>query len=416
MEKMNTNRNLLWLITFAAAAILMITGGLRLSMGLFVQPLLHSTPLTITTISLAMAILQLMWGVSQPVTGALADRFGAYPVLMWGTLLLALGCALTPLLPSEWGIMLTIGVLIAFGSGAGSFSILISLISNRLPPAMHGMSSGIVNAGSSFGQFIFAPLVQGLILIPAIGWEGAMYVLAGVSLLVLPLSYWLSKDQNTPQSAVKNSQVSATADEQSLKQAVWQAFKDKSYILVHLGFFTCGFHIAFLVTHLPSEIALFGLKAQVASWALALIGISNIFGSLFIGWCVSRWRSKYILFYMYSSRALMIGVFLLMPPTELTYYIFAVGLGLTWLATVPPTAATVSKLFGVRYLATLFGLTLLSHQIGGFFGAYLGGWAVNNFGDYSFMWYADMILAALAALLCLPIKEQKVVRLVSSNA
>jgi predicted MFS family arabinose efflux permease len=181
--------------------------------------------------------------------------------------------------------------------------------------------------------------------------------------------------------------------------------KNPSYLLLHAGFFTCGFHIAFLVTHLPGEVNLCGLPASVASWSLAIIGLANIFGSLYAGSCVSKYRSKYILAAMYASRTLLIGLYLILPRTELNFYLFAAGLGFTWLATVPPTAAIVGKLFGVRYLGTLFGLTLLSHQTGAFLGAYLGGLAIIQFGDYSWMWYADMALAAIAALINLPIRE-----------
>jgi len=178
--------------------------------------------------------------------------------------------------------------------------------------------------------------------------------------------------------------------------------------LLHAGFFTCGFHIAFLVTHLPGEVNLCGLPPSVASWSLALIGLANIVGSLIAGSSTQRFRSKYILALMYGSRALLIGAYLLAPKTAITFYFFAIGLGLTWLATVPPTAAIVGKLFGIRYLATLFGLTLLSHQIGGFLGAYLGGIALAESGDYHWMWYADMALAAAAAIVNLPIREARV--------
>jgi predicted MFS family arabinose efflux permease len=183
---------------------------------------------------------------------------------------------------------------------------------------------------------------------------------------------------------------------------------DRSYLLLQAGFFTCGFHIAFLVTHLPGEVNLCGLPPTVASWSLALIGLANIVGSLIAGSCTARFRSKYILAIMYGSRALLIGCYLIAPKTEWTFYIFAVGLGLTWLATIPPTATIVGKLFGIRYLSTLFGFTLLSHQIGGFLGAYLGGVAITQTGNYQWMWYADMALAAMAAVVNLPIREAPV--------
>ncbi len=396
-----------WLIALSAASVLMITMGIRMSLGLLVQPIVSTTALGITTVSFAMAVCQLMWGVAQPLSGALADRYGAWPVLFWGTLLMAAGCALVPLAPTAWGLTLALGIMLAMGSGAGSHSILMSQVANKVPPAMRGTASGVVNAGGSFGQFVFASLVQGLIFLPRIGWQGTMYALAGISLLIIPLSRWLTRSP-TPSASVQTA--SAAASSQTLKQAVATAFKDRSYILLHLSFFTCGFHIAFLVTHLPTEVALCGLPPAVASRSLAIIGIANVGGSLLAGWGVGRFRSKYILFGMYASRAALIALYLMLPRTDATFYLFAAGLGLTWLATVPPTAALTGKLFGTRYLATLFGLTLLSHQIGGFSGAYLGGVAVTAFGDYGWMWYADMALAAAAAILNLPIREQKLSR------
>jgi predicted MFS family arabinose efflux permease len=232
---------------------------------------------------------------------------------------------------------------------------------------------------------------------------GAMWAMALMTLAALPLIGKLARPGEAP---VHHH---AEADN-GLRRALGDALRDRSYLLLHLGFFTCGFHIAFLVTHLPGEVDLCGLPPSVASWSLAIIGLANIFGSLYAGSCVSRYRSKYVLAAMYGSRALLIGWYLMMPSTDMTFYIFAAGLGFTWLATVPPTAAIVGKLFGIRYLATLFGLTLLSHQIGGFLGAWLGGLAITRLGDYSWMWYADMALAAFAALVNLPIREAPVAR------
>ena len=398
----------LWWLVMAAAAVLMITMGIRMSLGLFVQPWDKDTSMSISQISFALAVCQLMWGVAQPLTGAAADRFGAYPVLFWGTLLLALGIVLMPFLPHAWGLTLTVGVMLAMGSGAGSHSILMSLVANRVPVQMRGTASGVVNAGGSFGQFVFAPVLQGLIMLPTVGWRGAMYVLAGVALLIVPLSRFLVRGNGqAAHETVAPAATSGNTPQQTLGQAVKQASRHGSYWLLHAGFFTCGFHIAFLVTHLPTEVALCGLPPSVASWSLALIGIANVVGSLAVGWSVGHFRSKYILFWMYGSRALLVMAYLMMPRTDWTFYLFAIGLGVTWLATVPPTVSLVGKLFGTRYLATLFGLTLLSHQIGGFFGAWLGGWAITALGDYGWMWYADMILAALAAVLNLPIRESK---------
>lgn len=386
--------------TLAAAGVLMITMGARQSLGLFIGPMDESTGLGIAAISLALAIGQFSWGAVQPIAGAAADRYGPRVVLIAGVLLLALGSAVTPFMGSSFGLVVSLGLLSAIGSGAGSFSVLIGAAAQRLPPEARGAASGVINAGGSFGQFVFAPILQKLI--QAFGWMGAMWSLALMTLAALPMIGRLTRSAPIP--------VAKQAGDNGVMDAMGSALRDRSYLLLHLGFFTCGFHIAFLVTHLPGEVDLCGLPPSVASWSLAIIGLANIVGSLFAGSWVSRYRSKYVLAWMYASRALLIAAYLMAPRTEWTFYLFAAGLGFTWLATVPPTAAIVGKLFGVRYLATLFGLTLFSHQIGGFLGAYLGGLAFTRFGDYTWMWYADIALALMAAIVNLPIREARIVR------
>ena len=387
-------------VTLAAAGILMVTMGVRQSFGLFVSPLNSATGMGVATVSLALAIGQLSWGAIQPVAGALADRYGVRVVLVAGLVVLAVGCALTPFVDNGFGLAVSLGLLASMGSGIGSFSVLIGAAAQRLPADARGAASGVINAGGSFGQFVFAPLLQKLI--QSIGWMGAMWAMALAALAALPLVGRLA----APGAATAAAH--AAGSEQRLGPAVRAALKDRSYLLLHAGFFTCGFHIAFLVTHLPGEVDLCGLPAGVASTSLAIIGLANVFGSLFAGAWVGRYRSKHVLALMYGSRALLIAWYLLMPPTAWTFYLFAAGLGFTWLATVPPTAAIVGKLFGTRYLATLFGLTLLSHQIGGFLGAWLGGLALSELGDFTWMWYADMALALAAALVNLPIREARV--------
>src|ERR1700757_2397470 len=387
-----------WVITLAAAAILMVTMGARQSLGLFISPLNSSTGLGITTISLALAVAQLMWGVIQPVAGAVADRYGPGKILIAGLVVLAIGLALTPFMVSGFGLIVSLGVLSAIGAGAGSFSVLIGAASQHLMNDERGKAAGIINAGGSLGQFVFAPLAQ--TLIQMLGWMGAMWSLAVISVGAVPLVRVVSPAGR----AHGGVGVRGSAP----WQAVQDAMEDRSYLLLHAGFFTCGFHIAFLVTHLPGAVNLCGLPATVASWSLALIGLANILGSLIAGAATQRFRSKYILAAMYGSRALLIGWYLVAPKTKWTFYSFAVGLGLTWLATVPPTATIVRQPIGSRYLSTLFGLTLLSHQIGGFLGAYLGGLALVRFGDYQWMWYADMALAAAAAVINLPIREGRI--------
>ena len=397
------NHRGVWITTLMAASILMITMGARQSMGLYVGPLNTDTGLGIVTISLAMAVGQFVWGAIQPIAGAFADKYGPRPVLLVGLLTLVIGSALTPFITSSWGLILTMGVLTAMGAGACSFSVLLGAAAQRMPAESRGAASGIINAGGSFGQFVFAPIIQKLI--QWLGWMGSMWSMAAVTLLAIPLLNRLTSDTHAP--------VKAPDPEGGLKKAVQDAMRNPSYLLLHLGFFTCGFHIAFLVTHLPTEVGLCGLTPAVASWSLAIIGLANILGSLYAGACINTYRSKYVLASMYGSRALLIAMYLAAPKTEWTFYIFAMGLGFTWLATVPPTAALVGKLFGVRYLATLFGLTLLSHQIGGFLGAYLGGLAFTANGDYQWMWWADIALSGLAAIINLPIKEAPIAKLVA---
>jgi MFS family permease len=387
-----------WLLILSASAILMITMAARLTTGLFLSPINTSTGLGVASISLAMAVGQFMWGASQPVFGAVADKWGPARVIVLGGVMLALGLAATPFVSSQFGLMMTLGVLSAAGAGAGSFSILIGATAQRLPAERRPFAAGFINAGGSFGQFVFSPLVQAVI--QASGWVVAMISLAATTLLTIPLAF-LMRGQKAPARAA------AAVDETTLGRQVREALRDKSYLCLHAGFFTCGFHIAFLVTHLPGEVALCGLPAAVSAKALGLIGLFNIAGSLIAGALGQRYRMKWLLAAIYGGRAVIIGLYLLAPKTALTFYLFAAALGFSWLATVPPTAGLVGKLFGTRYLSTLFGLTLLSHQVGGFFGAWLGGLAFVHFGDYSWMWYADILLALAAALVNLPIREAR---------
>jgi len=400
-----------WMLILAASAILMITMGARLTTGLFMSPINTSTGLGIASISFAMAIGQFVWGAAQPVFGAVADKWGSSRVIILGAFLLAGGTALTPFMHSQWGLMLSLGFLSAAGAGAGSFSILIGATAQRLPAARRPFAAGFINAGGSFGQFVFAPLMQAII--SSAGWVAAMLTMAATTLLTIPLAWPLRKGAGLKKPDPAQAAAAAPAAEApgiGLGAQIKIALRDRSYLFLHAGFFTCGFHIAFLVTHLPGEVALCNLSPSVSATALALIGLFNIAGSLSAGALSTRYRMKSLLALMYASRAVIIVVYLLAPKTPLTFYVFAGALGFTWLATVPPTAGLVGKLFGMRYLSTLFGLTLLSHQVGGFFGAWLGGLSFVAYGDYTWMWYADIVLAIGAALINLPIREAHVVR------
>lgn len=446
----NARRAALWGILLPAAAIMMLTMGTRQVSGLFVSPINTATGVGIVAVSFALAVGQFVWGVAQPVFGAAADRYGPVPIIVVGGLLLAAGTALTPLMTTDWGLILSLGIMVAAGAGAGSFSILIGATAQRLPPERRSFGAGFINAGGSFGQFIFAPITERLIALA--GWVNAMFVLAALSLLTLPLALKLRarrkggeagpgagnagaapSDTTSPAVATASTATAATTAPSgatartagltartaepvmTLRRQVAIAVKDRSYLLLNVGFFTCGFHIAFLVTHLPGEIALCGLSSSVSGISIALIGLANIAGSLGAGALGSHYRMKYLLFWMYLSRTVIILLYLLSPKEPITFYIFAIGLGLTWLATVPPTAGLVGKLFGVRYLGTLFGLTLLSHQVGGFLGAWLGGVAFASTGNFQWMWIADALLALAAAVVNLPIREERLKLTVATN-
>lgn len=395
-----TSSKTFWVIVISAAAIMMVTMGIRQSMGLFVSPLNTATGLGIVSISFAMAVGQFSWGLAQPLFGILADRIGSFKTIAVGTVMMALGLAFTPYMQSDMGLTVALGVMMAAGAGAGSFSILIGAAAQRISAEKRSMAAGIINAGGSFGQFVFAPITQ--TLIHSLNWIGALLTLAATSLSAILLALPL-RDKKSPVQLPAVSQ----AEGITLWQQVIFALQDRSYWYIHAGFFTCGFHIAFLVTHLPGEVNLCGLSASVGATSLAIIGLTNVIGSLYAGWLGQHHLMKMILFWMYASRALIVAIYLMAPKNEWTFYVFAGALGFTWLSTVPPTAGLVGKLFGTRYLATLFGLTLFSHQVGGFLGAWLGGISLYARGNYEWMWYADIALALIAGILNLPIRERR---------
>lgn len=393
-----------WPFLLTCAVILMNTMGARQCLGLYVSPLNTATGLGIVSISFALAVGQFVWGAAQPVFGALADRYGSERVVMIGGLMMAAGIGLTPFVDNQWFLMGTLGFLVAAGAGAGSFSILIGATAGRLPPEKRAFASGFINAGGSFGQFVYAPLSQ--FIIASFGWVSALLTVAATTLLTLPLARVL---RVSPASKAQATAAHASHPRPTgLRAQLREAAGNTSYWCLHAGFFTCGFHVAFLVTHLPGEVQLCGLPGSVAATSLALIGLANIAGSLGAGYLGGIYRMKWLLFWVYAIRAVAILLYLAAPKTAATFFVFALVLGVTWLSTVPPTAGLVGKLFGTRHLATLFGLTLLSHQTGGFFGAWLGGIALVSTGSYNWMWYADIALAALAAVVNLPIREAPV--------
>ncbi|MBN9408798.1 MAG: MFS transporter [Burkholderiales bacterium] len=390
-----------WLVLLAAGGTFALTMGVRQTMGLYLPSLNTSTGLGLGNISLAFAFGQLWWGLTQPFAGAIADRIGTGRVIAAGVVLVALGTFITPYMTSTAGLVFAVGVLAAGGAGMAGPSVLMAASTRLVAPERRGMATGLVNAGGSFGQFAMAPLAG--VLTVGVGWAASMQVLGVLVLLALP-AIWVLRG-NAFQA------VGSTTPARPLpaREALGVALRLPSFLLLSAGFFVCGFHVAFLATHLPGVIASCGLPVQLGAWALALIGLFNIVGSFGIGWAIGRWRMKSLLSSIYAVRAVAVLAFVLAPKTEVTVLLFAAVMGVTFLSTVPPTAGLVARFFGPSNMAMLFGVVMLGHQLGGFLGAWLGGRVFEATGAYDWIWYVDIVLAVGAALIHLPIREQPAV-------
>jgi predicted MFS family arabinose efflux permease len=386
-------------VALAAGAVFALGLGVRQSQALFIGPINSSTGIGYAAISLAFAVGQLMWAVSMTAAGAMADRWGPRPVMLSGALLVAAATAATPLATTTAELVIVVGILAACGAGAIGPGLLMSAGSRWIPAEKRNVATGIVNAGGSFGQFTVIPLAQ--LFIGVAGWQPAMVILGAIGLIAVPLVLWIT------QGHAEHAAAQPAAAAGSLKQAVGTAFKDPSYLLLTAGFFTCGFHVAFIATHLPGVVASCELPASVSAWSLALIGLFNIFGSLWVGKFINGRRMKLALAGIYLARALIILTFFFAPKTALTFLLFACGIGFTYLSTVPPTIGLVVKFYGMRYMATLFGIVMMSHQVGGFLGAWLGGKAFEATGSFDWMWGIDIALCLFAAAIHLPIREAK---------
>ena len=399
--------SMVWVLV-AAAGTFALTMGARQSMGLFVSTLNTTTGVGLAAVSLAFAFGQLWWGLTQPLAGIVADRVGAGRVLIVGLLLVALGTALTPFMTTTLGLILAIGVLAAGGAGMAGPAVLMAATTRLVPPERRGMAAGIVNAGGSFGQFVFAPIAQGITA--AAGWVAALQSLAAFTLLALPAA-WVLRTRAAPTAPGAAATSATSARRETVGEALSRAWALPSYRWLCAGFFVCGFHVAFIATHLPGVVASCQLPPEVGAWSLGVIGLFNIVGSLAVGWAIGyqggRWRMKSLLSLIYATRALVVLVFVFAPKTPTTMLIFAAAIGFTYLSTVPPTAGLVARFFGPSQMAMLFGVVMLFHQIGGFLGAYLGGKAFEWTGSYDWMWWADIVLAVGAALAQLPIDEKR---------
>src|SRR5215211_7398228 len=395
------------LIIVCGCAIALLSFGPRSTLGFFIQPMGSELSWGRDVFGLALAVQNLLWGLGQPVAGAIADRFGVLRVICAGAVLYAGGLLMMRYSTTPLSFNISAGVLIGFGLSGCSFNLVLSAFNKLLPPERRGIALGAGTAAGSFGQFLFAPF--GVALIDNSGWQPALMVFACLMLLILPLSLALA----TPPATTANVPV---VEQQSFKTALAEAFGHRSYVLLVLGFFTCGFQLAFITVHLPAYLSDRGVSAQTGGWVIAAIGLFNIVGSLGVGWLQNKYPKRYILSIIYFARALSIMAFISFPITTFSAIIFGAATGLTWLSTVPPTSALVALMFGTRWFATLYGFAFVSHQVGGFLGVWLGGIVFEQFGSYTPIWWLSVVFGLLSALINLPIVEAPVARPVAQPA
>ena len=394
-------------VIVCGCAIALLSFGPRSSLGFFIQPMGREFMWGRDVFGLALALQNLLWGLGQPIAGAIADRFGVLRVVCVGALLYAGGLLMMRYAATPLSLDLGAGVLIGFGLSGCSFNLVLSAFSKLLPPERRSFALGAGTAAGSFGQFLFAPF--GVAMIDNFGWQAALTVFAALMLLIVPLSLALA----TPAATSTDVPV---ADQQSFKTALAEAFGHRSYVLLVLGFFTCGFQLAFITVHLPAYLSDRGVSAQTGGWVVAAIGLFNIIGSLGVGWLQNIFPKRYILSVIYFTRALSIVAFISFPITTFSAIAFGAISGLTWLSTVPPTSALVALMFGTRWFATLYGFAFVSHQVGGFLGVWLGGIVFEKFGSYTPIWWLSILFGVLSALINLPIVEEPVARPVAQPA
>ena len=382
------------LIIVAGCVIAAIGFGTRGAFGLFTLPITEDLGLTREQWGMAMAVQNLVWGIAQPFAGGFADRYGTGRVLAVGGLVYAAGILGMAFSPDTLTMTITAGVVTGVGIAIASFGVVMAAFGRAVPPEKRSFVFGIATAASSAGQFIFAPLGQGFI--SAFGWQTALIYIALILLLIVPLSAALrGRSESVPGEA-----------DMPFMQALAQAWGHGSYRLLVLGFFVCGFHLAFINVHMPAYLVQCGLSPEVGSWTIAVIGLFNIVGSLLSGWLGSRLPKQLLLASIYFLRAMAIAAFLLIPVSEVTAYAFAAMMGILWLSTVPLTAGLVTLFFGPRYMGMLYGVAFLSHQIGSFFGVWLGGVVYDQTGAYDLVWYLGIILGLASAAVHIPINER----------
>lgn len=384
----------LLVLIIAGSIIAAIGNGARTSFGLFTLPMTGDLGLSREGWAMAMAIQNLAWGIAQPFAGAWADRVGTGRTIAAGAAIYALGVFTMAFSPTAGMLAVTGGIVTGVGIAICSFSVVMAAFGRSVPAEKRSLIFGVATAASSFGQFAFAPISQGFI--NAFGWQSALLYLGMALLLIIPLSYALrGRTESVPGQA-----------DLPFMQALARAWGYGSYKLLVIGFFVCGFHLAFINVHLPAYLVQCGLSPEVGSWTIAVIGLFNIAGSLLAGYLGGRLPKQLLLATIYFLRAVAIGLFLLIPVSEVTAYAFAAAMGLLWLSTVPLTAGLVSLFFGPRYMGMLYGIAFLSHQLGSFVGVWLGGFVYDQTGSYSLVWYLGIVLGLASAAIHIPINER----------
>lgn len=391
------------IIVAAGCLVALISFGPRASAGLFQIPMTLQFNWGRDIFGLALAIQNLLWGLGAPFAGAIADRFGTTRVLCVGAVLYAAGLVVMAYATTPLQLHLGAGVLIGFGLSACSFNLVLAAFGKLLPDQWRPMAFGAGTAAGSFGQFLFPPI--GNILIDTLGWQQALVVFAVTLLPILPISIMLATRKTGAAAAA-----TASLPNQTIRQALGEALRHRSYVLLVLGFFTCGFQLAFITVHMPAYLKDAGLPAWVGGWTLAVICLANAVGSLSSGWLSTRMPKRHLLAWIYLGRAVAIAAFILLPPSPLTAITFGVVIGLFWLSTVPPTSSLVMLMFGTKYMAMLYGFAFFSHQVGGFLGVWLGGIFYEATGNYQLVWWLSVALGVASALINLPIVERPVDR------
>jgi MFS family permease len=389
-------------ILICGCGIAVISFGLRSTFGFFLTPMSEANGWGRDVFALAIAIEMLVWGAAQPFAGGLADRFGASRVLTCGSIIYAIGIAWMAYSSTPAAMYASAGVVVGFGLAGASFLVVLGAFAKLMPEHLRSLSFGAGTAAGSFGQFLFSPLA--VALIDNVGWKMTLLLFIGVVLIMAPLSLALLAPRKTGAAGA------SLLPTQSLKAALTEAFGHRSYVLLVLGYFTCGFQLFFIGVHLPAYLVDRGLPASIGGWTLAIIGLFNIVGSLAAGWLGNVMPRRYILSVIYFGRALAIAAFVLLPASAASTLVFGAVMGLLWLSTVPPTSSLIALMFGQRWLNMLIGISFFSHQVGGFLGVWLGGLVFEQTGSYDVIWWFAVFFGVASAIINLPIVEKPVVR------